>query len=506
MLRGLVTKQEFIAKKTKLPESSENGPLVKSGNVKALAAFYLLSVGYAVYTQRFFFGDGAYAFLALLENQGFGAGFNIARQAAHYVEAFIVVTLIKVFHIRNLDILSAAFGLNLYLPQMISVLLCYRLLRKHNTRLLLFPVIALFGISMNVSFMMVSETHVIANVFWPIFFYVLVKDDFPWNDIAIVLVLALVFMSSYQSAAILGTLLLFFLANTMREKWGKASTKTRATWLVLSLMLCLGIAIAVLSTISPRDAANRTRFLSSLSLIFKNLPALMSIAYIMAICLYIFFPSLSRSSFYKYSTACLIIFTLYVCLTPVCKPELIRPRSQFAARSFVAYMLPLFSIPAFLTTKGIIKIPDYVWKKILVLVTFLIIGQLTWQMLATFQWDGFRNTYKHELAKYVGPVPFEDTVLERQRQGRQLIRSMTWAWTNPTLSILWSKNLDVTTIILNPTEHTQWEPFDPLVADELPKIEEFGFSFDKYKSFLKSRKESGKRANNSAPIVIPAIG
>lgn len=462
-----------------------------------LIALYLLSIGYSIYTQRFFFGDGAHYFLTLLEKQDFIAAGDFARHAAHYATQFIIVILIKIFHARNLDLLSCAFGLGLYFPQMISLILCYRLLKTDNRYFLLFPIIALFAITMNVSFMIVHESHVISNIFWPIFFYLIFVDDFSWSDSAVILTLAFVFMRSYETAAMLGTLLLVLLAIIVREKWGNASTKTRATWFVLGLVLCMSVVIAVFSAIFPKNPANRAGFLASFPLILKHWPALMSTGYIFFISLCITFPNIAGSSFYKYLAGCLIIFTLYVSLTPVIQPELTRPGLQYAARVYMAYMLPLFSIIAFFVLRGIIKVPDFVWKKITVLVIFLIIGQLTWQILATYQWNGFRRIYKNELTRYAGPVPFESTVLNRRRIGNQLIRPMTWGWTNPTLSILWSKNRDVTTIILNRVDDPpRWAPFDPLVADELPKVEAFGFSFEKYKHLLKSR-ETEKSGNDN---------
>ena len=146
-------------------------------------------------------------------------------------------------------------------------------------------------------------------------------------------------------------------------------------------------------------------------------------------------------------------------------------------------MVPLLSLVAFFVLRGTIVIPELAWKKIAVVIAFLVIGQTTWHILATKQWDGFCRVFRNELVKNNGVVPFEDTILINNRIGNLLIGVMTWSWENPTMSVLLAKDQDVKTIILNPAS-VPWQPFDPLNINDLPKVEEFGFSFEKYKIHL----------------------
>ena len=450
---------------------------------KGLIVLYLFSVGYIIVTQRTFYGDGANYFLTLLKEKNFIFEYDFPRHYAHYFTQFPLVILIRIFNVKDLEILSYAFSLGLYFPQFISLWLCYSITKTKNIYFMLFPIISIFGIYMNVSFMSVHESHVIANIFWPILFYLVLKDEFTWRDSIALLVLGVVFTRSYESAAIWGLILLAVLVLKMRERWRNTSLHTKVVRLILSALFIVSIIIAAYSIIFPLNPANRDSFLSSFPAIFVHLPAMLSFVYIVILSLCIFFPDFPKSVLFKFIFALLVIATTFISLTPLIMPELTKPYLQYPARVHMTYMLPLISLVAFFVLRGTIVISEFTWKKIAVVIAFLVIGQTTWHILATKQWDGFCRVFRNELVKNNGVVPFEDTILINNRIGNQLIGVMAWCWENPTLSILLAKDQDVKTIILNPSSNT-WQPFDPLNKNDLPKVEEFGFSFEKYKNHL----------------------
>lgn len=444
---------------------------------------YLISIGYVIFTQRFFFADGAHYFLKILEEKKFIYADDFARHYAHYATQFIVVILIKMFNVTNLDILSFAFGLGLYFPQLVSLLLCYLIARRHDIRFLLFPIIALFGILINISFMIVHEANVIANIFWPILFYLVLQKEYRWYDVIALLFLAVIFTRCYESAAIFGTLLIVLTVAILVEQWHVSSSKTKIVRVILLTIFIVSVLIAMKSILYPRCPDNKAAFLSSFSSIFRHWPALLSFVYILALALCMILPNFVKSSLFKFVAILLVGFTLFVCFIPVLKPDLTRPSLDYDARVYMTYMLPLFAILAALVLRGNITVPSFTWEKIVILVAVLVVGQITWQILATSQWAGFREIFKGELVKHnVGVIRFEDTILRNERMGMQLIRPMTWPWSNPTLSILWSDDKNVKTVIVNPP--VSWEPFNPLDGSALPRVEEYGFSFKKYKDAL----------------------
>ena len=147
----------------------------------------------------------------------------------------------------------------------------------------------------------------------------------------------------------------------------------------------------------------------------------------------------------------------------------------------MALLVPLLSILCLLVVWKWIKVDPAMWRQVWVTVMILIFGQVSWHFLATSQWAGFRKVFKQELSRYQGLVPFERTLLSNAAVGHQLLRPMTWAWTTPTLSILWSEKGEVSTLIANyGFNRGGWQPFDPAQKEDLPKVESFGFSFKKY--------------------------
>ena len=202
-----------------------------------LIAFYLFSVGYIFVTHRTFYSDGADYFLKLLQEKNFIFEGDFARHYAHYFTQFPVVILIRTFNVRDFEILSYAFSFGLYLPQFLSLWLCYSITKTKNIYFMLFPIISLFGIYMNVSFMSVHESRVILNIFWPLLFYVVLKDEFTWKDTFALIVLGVVFTRSYESAAIWGLILLIVLIIRMRERWRETSLYTKVVWFILAAIV-----------------------------------------------------------------------------------------------------------------------------------------------------------------------------------------------------------------------------------------------------------------------------
>ncbi len=460
-----------------------------SNFTKGIIAFYLFSIGYAIITQRPFFADGAHNFLKILEIQSFIYTNIFARAHAMYVYYFIPLILIKIFHVKNLDFLSYAFGFGLYLPQLVSLLICYFLTRKNNIHFMLFPVIALFGITMNLSFIIFHESHLINNIFWPILFYLILKENFCWKDSALLLLLGVIFMRSYETAAILGTLLIILLVGIIRQRWQGALVKTRMIWILMLVIFSASVIIATNSIISPDIPANRASFIYSFHNLLRHWMALLSIGYIILISLCLFKPDFVRTSLYRYITVLLVAFTIFISLTPIFVPSLMRPDLHYHARAFMTYMLPFLSVVAYLVMRNIVTVPDFAWRKVWVLVAFLALSQITWHVFATSQWNGFRQIFKGELAAHNGFVRAEDTMLVKDNVGIQLIRPLTWPWTNPTLSILWSKDQDVSTIIsISSIDWPfDWQPFNPSVVSELPRVEGFGFSLEKYRQGLSEK-------------------
>jgi len=448
----------------------------------SLTAYYFFSVVYYIYAQCYYSADGAYFFLRILETGNFLI-FNSNRLAAEYVTQFLPVASIKIFHTKNYNILSYLYGVNLQLPRIIGLLICYSIAKNTSKNLMVFPFLSLFGLSMNASFTAIHHSHVISSVFWPILFYATLKDDYSQKDIFIFLSLVLIFMRSFESALFLGAIL----SSISIVKGLHETSKYRIFWFVMTALFIGSIIIAVVAIIHPFDPGNRTNFIISIFALYKHYPAVMSLMFISVISAFFFMPEFSI----KYSspiTISLISIMLVVSIGPFVNPNFIDLQLHYTARILTTYVLPLLAVIYLMITSKRITVSHETWKHVWILIAVLIFGQISWQIIATSQWNGYRSVFKKELSEKRGFISLEDSLIGRNAVGNQLLKPMTWPWTTPTLSIIWAEKGNVSSIISNSSFYNGWQPFNPLLVESLPKIEQFGFSFNTFKGSIYDEK------------------
>lgn len=451
----------------------------------ALLVLFLLSTCYAIGVQQHFAIDGSHFFVELLRLKSFTYGVDFSRHHAHYVTQALTVALMKA-GVTDVAILSWSFGVGLYLPLAAGIAVCAAIARKSDPRYLFFPLASLFGVSANHTFMIIHESHVTAALFWPLFFFVLLQRRFDRTSAALALALSLLFIRTYESVAILGTILVALLGIRIRESWREATGLTRTVWVLQLLIFSVGIAIAVHFSLNPRIPGNRADLFASFGRVLGHWPALMSLSFVGVIGSCLLIPGLAASRVFPTATVALGALAVAVGLSPVVAPEAMRPGLHHAVRSHLILMVPVLAFLGFLVMHGHLAVRAATWRRVAQLVIILALGQTTWQVLAAGQWSGFRRVFREELAAHRGATPFEETALARERFGIQLLRPMTWGWTQPTLSILWAPNKNVLTLILNPaSESGRWQPFDPLNVAEIPGLEDYGFSYAGYRDSLK---------------------
>lgn len=444
----------------------------------SLLFVYLLTMTYSVISEKHFYADGVHFFLSILRCETFMMN-NPARQYGQYFTEFPIVFCLKYAHTKNVTILSYIFGFGLYLPQIISLSICFYIVRKTNIHYMLFPILSLFGVSHSIFFHMASDTLAITYVFWPILFFIVFVKEYKGVDMLLLMVIVFVFIRSYESASILGLILLVVLIAEAYHNWKTVSNRTRLVWVALVLIIIYGIIIAVKEIMNPTDPINKASFLRDIPTVLNNNQAMLSAMYVLMITGTLLSKRFAASIQFKLIAISLFLIIVYCSLVPVVKPEWARPWTQHTARSFHVYMIPVLCLMAYVVFKGVVHVGKDSWNKAFILCAFLVVGQLTWQILMTSQWNGFRHVFQEELMRHEGYVRFEDTRLVHHKIGNHLVGDMTWGWTNPTLSIVWSKNHNVKTIISNPVK-CNWEPFDPRDIRALPKLGKYGFTYEKY--------------------------
>jgi hypothetical protein len=442
----------------------------------ALGIYYIAVIAYSIYAQMYYFADGSNFFIHMLENGDF-IRLNPNRIYAHYVTQFLPIAAMDIFGIKNYAVLSYLYGINLYLPIVAGLWVCYSIVKKSNPYLMVFPLLSLFGVSMNsMMHLAAGQAHVISSVFWPILFYMTLKEEYSLRDYVIFFALALVFMKSYESAVFLGPILAFISLPRIFRKGGHQ----KLFWAVATMFFFASIIIALREILHPFDPGNETNFIMSVFVLYRHYPAVLSLFYIFAISVFFFLPALLER-YFSYIMFFLLGLTLLVSFSPLVAPSLIKPSLQYSARVLMAYMIPPMGVLFYFIAGNRISVSENTWKRVGMLTAILIFGQISWQMIAVSQWNGFRQVFREELGQHRGLLLFEDSVLSRNSIGKQLIKPFIIGWTVPTMSILWSRGGNVSSIITANQDFTTWQPFDPGNIEDLPKVERFGFSYKTYR-------------------------
>jgi hypothetical protein len=444
--------------------------------IKILILVYLLSITFSILSQQSFYADGAGVFLANLQQEEFYVEKYTARKYARYVMSYPFLCVKNALGITDYNILSYIYGIGLYLPIILGMIICYYILRNTNIKLIIFPIIGLFGITQNIAFFMCQETIVITSIYWPILLLIVLKNELKVINGLVLIMLSLLFMRCHESSIFFGICLNIILIHKANCNWINVSKLTRIIWVIVFTIISISILIAVQSVYSPYSPNNKASFIATIPYIKGHCQAIISMIYIGAIAICVFLNKIANSRYFKGLYVILIFSSLIFSLIPFLMPLLLQPQLHYQCRSFPSYMLPILTLIAYPVMISRVHISDSDWSRITNLTVFLVVVQLTWHILATAQWYGFRKVFQNELAAHNGLVKYEDTKLANVILGNQLI--MTWGWTNPSLSILWSKNQEIKTIITNPASRARkYEPFNPAKRETWPVIEKYGFSY-----------------------------
>lgn len=443
---------------------------------------YIGAVVYSILVEQPFFADGVHFFLSILEYPFvFDAG-NISRVWGHYFTEIPILSVLKFTSIRDISVLSYLFSSGFYLAQAFCLLVCLGITRKTNQNYMFFAVMGIIGISGNIMFLTVQDGLLMSYLFWPLLFYLALMEEYAPFHAIMAVGIAFVSTRTYESAMFNNPVLLTVLGIMAVKGWKGATYLTKVTWLVIGGFLIAGIYVAVHSVLQPFYGGNQANFIKSIQSVVRNPQVLFTTVSLALLCLHLI---RDDDRLYKGSIIFLGITGFLIGLSPLLFPSLTPPEHHYSARPYVAYVLPVFGLIVFYVMRFKKNITSMQWKRASSVCLILATMQLVCHISMTFQWQGFRTVFIEELVTHQGPIRFEDTRISKTRIGNQSLRSLSWSWTNPTLSIAWSPSHDVTTVIANPANSKRgWEPINVLDVDTFPKLADYGFSYKKYKENL----------------------
>jgi hypothetical protein len=432
------------------------------GLVSFLVILFLL-------TKRYYFADGAAYFFRILERGDFLA-FDWQRQFAQYATQFPVVAALKL-GVTWRALLSALFGAGLYAPYFVSLLLCHRVLRDREPQLMAFPLLAYATASFDSSFSIVSEAHVIAAVFWPMFFYIYVREQFKLMDLLTLLSLCVLSVLTYASTVLLAPLLLVGVARRL-----VASTRDlrrNLYWGAVALALIAAFLFGLEALIFPRDPANRQSAVTALSYLKDYLPVIFTGVTFLGVVTMAAIPGPAPAA-RRRVVALLAATALAFVAAALIQPELIRPADDFHARVLLVLVPAALGAIALVYVLRGVRLGEDRWAGVFQVIRIAVVFQLLWQANATYQWYGFYQAFQDEISSHHGLLPFEDSLLARDRVGLQTLRPMIMGWTNPLMSVVMARDGEVNALLLAPAD----EALRPIDPSHPPDLSRYGIRYN----------------------------
>jgi hypothetical protein len=127
------------------------------------AATYGAQAALAIVTGRHLYGDGSWFLLKMLSENHVAIwnvhgwrDFFVGRFGAFAYQEYPTLLAARL-HIHNPKLLSLIYGVTLFSFKPVSIWICYRFAR--DKRLVIFPVLTQFAITMNSELYLVTETH-----------------------------------------------------------------------------------------------------------------------------------------------------------------------------------------------------------------------------------------------------------------------------------------------------------------------------------------------------------
>jgi hypothetical protein len=449
------------------------------------AATYAAQAFLAIVAGRHLYGDGSWFLVKMLSenhvaiwNAHGWRDFFVGRFGAFAYQEYPTLLAARL-HVRNPQLLSLIYGTTLFSFKPLSILLCYHFAR--DKRLVIFPLLTLFAVTINSEVYLVSETHLMTALFWPALFGVLFCRELKGFDLAAMIVVSAPLLVCYETMVAFGV----FLCGACIYRYLAIARSSREKWLtgVFFCWYSTGVVLAVLSLIFPRDATQKQDFLRSLLFVFRNdhIGARVSCVILVLCALIVLIPERFRTAL-SAVTAIAIVCSLAIPVYIIRHPQLTHFGAHILARTMNSNV-PLVLACVFMALFfHLIRIGTNQYKRLFVVAAVLGLCQCGWSMIATMQWSNMLTVLRAELRTHSGPVPLEETPLYQWTVDGQPMRGLHAEWPLMSLSILYSDNRSVRAIIVPPAR--SFLPFDPFAAASLPDLSRFRIRYDDYREFL----------------------
>jgi hypothetical protein len=444
---------------------------------------------YAALEFQILYADGTHYLLSILEKEGF-AFIEPSRCYAHFLQQFPTVLAMRL-GVDSILALTICYGIITHLLPLLLIIICYFVLPPYRKVFFVFPLLHYLAGTTSSSFVGILEGPVAAAYFWLLLYLLLFRfERSVWMVVAL---LALPIVYLHEVMVFLAPLL----AAVAGWRASQEQQKTSAMrYTLLAIWFLVVVAVQIFFVINPRDPANRGHFVQDLIHLrwlvtasgHVNVPALAGLFAIFVLAgvdvIERFFKRTRLDMVQWLLVIGFAVVSLSMIAVTFVSEKFITPGMQFSARNqsaLISFPLALFAILSTLYPSATL-----LWKKRqnLCVITILAVTVLSWHVAATHRWVVYLNDFRSILVAGHGLVSWKVACGSLPDDRRSNFQSMSWPWTNPTLSFMLSPKGRVTAVIANPDRGGAWEPFDPNNPKALPH----GRFFDSgpYRSTLKT--------------------
>jgi hypothetical protein len=442
-------------------------------------SLFALSLLLAVVTDRAFFGDGVRSFVVLLERREL-FHFWPERRFAEYLLMWPVPLAIRL-GITDVDLLRILFSIGCLLPWPLALWLCHRLAPRQAW----LAVLAAGAGYLNTGFFVFGQYNVAQAFFMVVLLILLFARPLTALARVVLLLSCALLVLSYESLLFLGpigaTLALW------RAWRGGEGNLDRAVLALAGLLLLAAGGVALGGVLHPSAPTNFESFLAYTRnlLLDPTWTLICTAALLLVLALLAALPAwrahAGRSRAWPWLA---VLAALAWALPPLLLADEMWPGLQFGYRA-IALAVPLALVPLSLWLHRWPAQGMALRGLFLTFASLLLALQSLWQIGATVQWWGYRSLYKQVLSETLGPVPFSTTTLAGERAGF-FTNNFNWGWTHPYLSIVWSRDGRVRSIIYQDVPPT-WMAFDIFDRTQLPDLRSYDIRFGPYNAALKAR-------------------
>jgi hypothetical protein len=428
-----------------------------------LAIFLILSISLFIklHVDKHLSLDGVNYFFHILENRGFA---NIAwsRRFTEYITEWPLVLAVQV-GITDIPTLIDIFSIGIYLPYLLSFLLCLYAVRDEEKSLLWFPLAGYFGFNVLSDYDLIADHHVMAVTTWPILLILLKSRALFWREGILLWLLLVLYSRMYETAVLTAALLLLIV---LIRLYRYPEQRERIILGGSIVLLVVVMVIASVYIVDPRSPQNRGSFLDSILVNKRNWEALATSGFMAIFSVgwiiserwaktrnFLFLAALLPISYYTYSR----LTTDYAMTAYI----------SFSSRSLAGVVIPGLIVLAAIVA-GMRRKLNGVGIGSFAAAALVMTG---FNMSDLRYWIDVKEEFLRVGSSEARYISIEDTSLHDSHY--------RWSWNNSLLSLVWSSPC-VDTIVLNGADDPQGpiNPREHLVLRRYLKYDSYFLTVD----------------------------